>query len=140
MAPGSRQARLIEKRQFPVVGDGAGVWSFVHIADAADATVAALERGRRGVYNVVDDDPSPVSEWLPAAARMLGARRPFRIPRFVARMVVGEAGLAMMTQLRGASNARAKRELNWQPVHRSWRESLMADEPSPADVASQLSA
>ena len=91
---------MVRKRKFPVVGDGGGVWSFVHIADAAEATVAAIEHGTRGVYNVVDDDPAPVAEWLPALARTLGAKKPMRVPRFVGRMFAGEAGVAMMTERR----------------------------------------
>jgi len=88
------------------------VWSFIHVADAADATVAAVEHGSRGVYNVVDDDPAPVAVWLPALAQELGAKKPVRVPRFVGRMFAGEAGVLMMTELRGASNAKAKRELD----------------------------
>jgi nucleoside-diphosphate-sugar epimerase len=121
MEPGSEQFELIRKRKFPVVGDGAGVWSFIHIADAAEATVAAVEKGGRGVYNIVDDDPAPVAEWLPALAAMLGAKKPIRVPRFVGRLAAGPAGVMLMTELRGASNAKAKRELGWQPAHSSWR-------------------
>jgi nucleoside-diphosphate-sugar epimerase len=113
---------LLRRRKFPVVGDGSGVWSFVHVEDAADATVAAVERGRRGVYNVVDDEPAPVAEWLPVAAAAVGARPPRRVPRWVGRLLAGEAATVMMTEVRGASNEKAKRELNWQPRHSSWRE------------------
>jgi nucleoside-diphosphate-sugar epimerase len=109
-----------------VVGDGGGVWSFIHVADAADATVAAIEHGHRGVYNVVDDDPASVAEWLPSLAQELGAKRPRRVPRFVGRLFAGEAGVVMMTELRGASNAKAKRELRWAPAHPSWRHGLTA--------------
>ncbi len=91
------------------------MWSFIHVADAAEATVAAVEHGSRGVYNVVDDDPAPVAEWLPALAQELGAKKPMRVPRFVGRLFAGEFGVVMMTELRGASNAKAKRELAWQP-------------------------
>jgi nucleoside-diphosphate-sugar epimerase len=122
MAPGGEMFETIRSRKFPVVGSGAGVWSFVHIGDAADATVAAIERGHRGVYNVVDDDPAPVAVWLPALARMLGARKPMHIPRFIGRLFTGEAGVVMMTEARGASNAKAKRELSWRPAHPSWRD------------------
>jgi nucleoside-diphosphate-sugar epimerase len=122
LAPGQAQFELVRKRKFPLVGDGGGVWSFIHIADAAEATVAAVEHGSRGVYNVVDDDPAPVAEWLPALAQSLGARKPMRVPRFVGRLFAGEAGDVMMTELRGASNAKAKRELAWRPAHPSWRE------------------
>ena len=124
MAPGSEQFELIRKRKFPVVGDGAGVWSFVHIADAAEATVAAVENGGRGVYNIVDDDPAPVAEWLPALAQMLGAKKPMRVPRFIGRLAAGPAGVVLMTELRGASNAKAKRELGWHPAHPTWRQGL----------------
>ncbi|ONI73672.1 dehydrogenase [Kribbella sp. ALI-6-A] len=124
MAPGSEQLELIRKRKFPVVGDGGGVWSFVHIADAAEATVAAVEHGGRGVYNIVDDDPAPVAEWLPELAAMLGAKKPMRVPRFIGRLAAGPAGVVLMTELRGASNAKAKRELGWQPAHPTWRQGI----------------
>jgi nucleoside-diphosphate-sugar epimerase len=124
LAPGGEHSELIRKRRFPVVGDGAGVWSFVHVADAAEATVAALDRGERGIYNIVDDDPAPVSEWLPAIARGLGAKPPRRVPRWLARILAGEAATVMMTEVRGASNVKAKRELDWVPAHPSWRAEL----------------
>src|SRR5215210_3426726 len=126
MAPGGEQFEMIRRRKFPLVGDGGGVWSFIHVADAAEATVAAVERGRRGVYNVVDDDPAPVTKWLPALARELGAKKPMRVPRFVGRLFGGEVGAVMMTELRGASNAKAKRELGWRPAHPSWRDGFSA--------------
>ena len=126
MAPGEDQFELVRKHKLPLVGNGAGVWSFVHVADAADATVAAIEHGKRGVYNVVDDEPAPVAEWLPALAQELGARKPMRVPRFVGRMFAGEAGTVMMTDVRGASNAKAKRELAWRPAHPSWRQGFAA--------------
>jgi nucleoside-diphosphate-sugar epimerase len=126
MAPDGEQSEFVRKRKFPVIGDGGGVWSFIHIADAADATVAAVERGDRGVYNVVDDDPAKVAEWLPALARELGAKKPRRVPRFVGRLFAGEAGVVAMTDARGASNAKAKRELRWRPAHPSWREGFEA--------------
>jgi nucleoside-diphosphate-sugar epimerase len=122
IAPGGEQYEMIRKRKVPLVGDGGGVWSFIHIADAAAATVAAVEHGKRGVYNVVDDDPAPVAEWLPALARTLGAKKPVRVPRFVGRLFAGEVGAVMMTELRGASNAKAKQELGWRPAHPSWRD------------------
>ncbi|NDU74937.1 NAD-dependent epimerase/dehydratase family protein [Actinomadura sp. DSM 109109] len=128
MAPGSAQLEMIRKRRFPVVGDGGGVWSFVHIADAAEATVAAVENGGRGVYNIVDDDPAPVAEWLPELAAKLGAKKPMRVPRFVGRLAAGPAGVVLMTELRGASNAKAKRELGWHPAHPSWRQGLQVAE------------
>jgi nucleoside-diphosphate-sugar epimerase len=126
MAPGGEMSEMIRKRRFPLVGDGGGVWSFIHVADAADATVAAVEHGSRGVYNVVDDDPAPVAEWLPALARTLGAKKPLRVPRFVVRLFAGEAGVVMMTDVRGASNAKAKRELAWYPAYPSWRQGFAA--------------
>ncbi len=119
---GGEQVEMVRKRRIPVVGNGRGVWSFVHIADAAEATVAALERGSRGVYNIVDDDPAPVAEWLPQLAQQLGAKPPMRVPKFVGRLAAGEAGVIMFTDMRGASNAKAKRELGWQPAHPSWRQ------------------
>src|SRR5919202_2679225 len=122
LAPGAEQFELVRRRKFPLVGAGSGVWSFIHVADAAEATVAAIERGHRGIYNVVDDDPAPVAEWLPALAQTLGAKKPVRVPRFVGRLFAGQAGVVMMTELRGASNAKAKRELAWRPTHPSWRE------------------
>jgi nucleoside-diphosphate-sugar epimerase len=126
LAPGAAQVELVRRRKFPLVGDGGGVWSFIHVADAAEATVAAVEHGNRGVYNVVDDDPAPVAEWLPALAQELGAKKPVRVPRFIGRLFAGEAGAVMMTELRGASNAKAKRELGWSPAHPSWREGFAA--------------
>ncbi len=126
LARGQEQFELVRRRKFPVVGGGGGVWSFIHVADAAEATVAAVEHGSRGVYNVVDDDPAPVAEWLPALARTLGAKKPMRMPRFIARPFAGEAGVMMMTELRGASNAKAKRELAWRPAHPSWRQGFAA--------------
>jgi nucleoside-diphosphate-sugar epimerase len=126
MAPGEEQFELIRRRKFPLVGDGAGVWSFIHVADAAEATMAAIEQGTRGVYNVVDDDPAPVAEWLPALAQTLGAKKPMRVPRFVGKLFTGEAGVMMMTAVRGASNAKAERELGWRPAHPSWRQGFAA--------------
>jgi len=126
LEPGSAQLDMIRKRKFPLVGDSGGIWSFIHIADAADATVAALEHGRRGIYNIADDDPAPIADWLPAIADEIGAKKPMRVPRFVARMVAGETGVVMMTELRGISNAKAKRELGWQPAHSTWRHGFLA--------------
>ncbi len=126
MAPGGEQFEPVRQRRFPLVGDGGAVWSFIHVADAAEATVAAVERGSRGVYNVVDDDPAPVAEWLPVLAQTLGAKKPMRVPRFIGRLFAGEPGVVMMTEIRGASNAKAKRELAWRPAHPSWREGFAA--------------
>ena len=126
MSPGGELSEMIRKRRFPLVGDGGGVWSFIHIADAAEATVAAVTHGARGVYNVVDDDPAPVAEWLPALAQALGAKKPIRVPRFIVRLVAGQAGVVMLTDARGASNAKAKRELAWRPAYPSWRQGFTA--------------
>jgi nucleoside-diphosphate-sugar epimerase len=126
LAVGGEQFEMVRKRKFPVVGDGAGMWSFVHVADAAEATVAAVARGRRGIYNVVDDEPAPVAEWLPVLAQQAGAPKPWRVPRFVGRLLAGEAAVVMMTDVRGASNGKAKRELGWAPRHASWRQGFAA--------------
>jgi nucleoside-diphosphate-sugar epimerase len=113
---------VIRRRRFPIVGRGTGVWSLVHIDDAAGATAAALERGAPGVYNVADDAPAPVSEWLPELSRILGAKPPRRVPVWLGRLVAGDAAVSMMTQIRGADNAKAKRELGWTPIWATWRE------------------
>jgi 2-alkyl-3-oxoalkanoate reductase len=124
LAPDAVMAALIRKRRFPIVGDGGGVWSHVHIEDAAAATAVAVERGRPGVYNIVDDEPAPVREWLPVLASALGAKRPRRIPRWLGRLAAGEMATLMMTEARGASNAKAKRELGWTPRYASWRQGV----------------
>jgi nucleoside-diphosphate-sugar epimerase len=111
----------LRRRRMPVVGSGDGVWSFVHVDDAADATVAALS-APPGTYNVVDDEPAAVRDWLPALARAAGAPRPLRVPAFIARLAAGDYGVQVMTAGQGASSARAKRELEWGPGHASWRE------------------
>ncbi len=113
---------LVRRRRMPIVGDGAGVWSFIHIEDAARAAVAAMTHGAPGIYNIVDDEPAPVSEWLPYLARTVGGKPPRAVPEWIARFAIGEAGVSMMTRIRGASNARAKRELGWRPAYASWRE------------------
>jgi nucleoside-diphosphate-sugar epimerase len=115
-------ARRVRSRRFPVVGKGSGVFSFIHVDDAADATVAAVERGPAGIYNIVDDEPAPMREWLPLYAEAIGAKSPLRIPRIVARVLGGDAAATMSTELRGASNEKAKRELGWSPAHPSWRQ------------------
>jgi nucleoside-diphosphate-sugar epimerase len=112
----------VRKRLVPVVGRGTGIWSFVHIDDAARATVQAVERGAPGIYNIVDDEPAPVAEWLPTLAAAIGAQPPRRLPAWLARLAIGQHGVVMMTEVRGASNAKAKRELNWRPAWPSWRE------------------
>ena len=120
--PDGEQIEMIRKRRFPVVGDGAGIWSLVHIQDAASATAAALERGEPGLYNVVDDEPVPVSVLLPELAKTIGAKPPRHVPRWLGRLLAGEGMTIMMTEARGASNAKAKRELGWEPRYPSWRQ------------------
>jgi 2-alkyl-3-oxoalkanoate reductase len=126
--PGSAISRTgsfaaeLARRRLPIVGGGGGVWSFVHLEDAARATVAALANGASGAYNIVDDEPAPVCEWLPALADALGAPRPLRVPAWLARPLAGSYGVMTMTTAQGASNALAKRELGWQPRRASWRQ------------------
>ena len=115
-------AAMVRKRAFPVVGRGTAVYSYIHVDDAASATVAALDHGSPGAYNVVDDDPAIMRDWLPEYADALGARPPRRVPRFIARLAAGKFGLYMSTQLQGATNTKAKRELGWQPRWTSWRQ------------------
>ena len=122
LAPDAPMAAPVRKRQFPIVGDGGGVLSHVHVEDAATATVAAIEHGRAGIYNVVDDEPAPVREWLPVLASALDAKPPRHIPRWLGRLAAGEAATLMMTEVRGASNAKAKRELGWKLRYPSWRQ------------------
>jgi nucleoside-diphosphate-sugar epimerase len=113
----------IRHRRLPLIGDGAGCWSFLHIDDAASATVKAIERGKAGnVYNIVDDEPAQAKEWLPALAQMLGAKPPFHVPAWIARIAAGEHIVSMMTQGRAGSNVKAKKDLDWRPAHPSWRE------------------
>jgi nucleoside-diphosphate-sugar epimerase len=119
--PEAMMTKIVRKRRFPIIGDGGGVWSFVHIEDAASATVAAVDHGAPGIYNVVDDEPAPVHEWLPFLAEQMGAKKPLRVPRFVGRLLAGEAPVLQMTEVRGASNAKAKRVLGWQPRWSTWR-------------------
>lgn len=113
--------KMVRRRQLPVIGGGGGIWSFIHTMDAARATVAAITRGSRGIYNIADDEPAKVSTWLPFFAKAIGAKPPYRIPHWLGELLVGKAGVMMMTQIRGCSNAKAKRELNWTPVYSSWR-------------------
>jgi nucleoside-diphosphate-sugar epimerase len=122
--PGASESmvELVRARKMPIVGKGTGVWSFIHLDDAASATVAAVERGEAGVYNVVDDDPAPVAEWLPHLADAVGAKPPMRLPVWLARLAAGEVVVRWMTEGRGASNEKAKRELDWQPAWPSWRD------------------
>lgn len=113
---------LLRKGKMPVVGGGTGVWSFVHIDDVASATVAAIDRGAPGIYNIVDDEPAPVNQWMPFLAEQVGGRNPMRLPAWLARPLIGEFGVALMTSVRGSSNAKAKRELGWTPSYPTWRE------------------
>ena len=117
----------VRKRQFPVVGNGAGYCSWVHLDDAASATVLAVELGAKGVFDIVDDDPAPASEWLPYLASVAGAKRPMRVPVWLARPLAGEVAVTMMTEGRGFSNAKAKRELGWELRYPSWRQGFKAE-------------
>ncbi len=133
---------LVRARKVPIVGQGTGIWSWIHVDDAAAATICAIERGAPGVYNIVDDDPAPASEWLPYLAHCVGAKPPRRVPVWLARLLAGEVIVSMMTQIRGSSNAKAKRELGWEPRWKSWREVFRyalgepAAPPADADGAS----
>jgi nucleoside-diphosphate-sugar epimerase len=122
--PGASESMLgpVRKRQLPVIGGGTGVWSFCHIEDAATATAAAVTRGAPGIYNIVDDDPAPVADWLPFLASCLGAKPPLRVPARLGRLLAGEAVVSMMTEIRGSSNKKARRELGWSPRYASWRD------------------
>lgn len=115
-------AALVRKRRLPVIGAGTGVWSFVHVDDAATATLAAIDRGASGAYNVADDEPVAVADWLPALARALDAPPPRHVPVWLGRLAAGAVGVSMMTRIRGASNAKAKRELGWRPRYATYRE------------------
>jgi nucleoside-diphosphate-sugar epimerase len=121
LGDGGEMVEGIRKRQLPIVGDGGGVTSFLHVEDAAAATVAALERGAPGVYNVVDDEPAPSSLWVPELAKAVGAKPPRRVPVWLAKPLIGEAGVWLMTKAPGASNGKAKAELAWTPRYASWR-------------------
>jgi nucleoside-diphosphate-sugar epimerase len=125
LAADGNQLGLLRKRRWPLIGNSEGVWSFIHVADAAEATVAAIERGSRGIYHVVEDDPPAAAEWLPVVAKRLGAPPPLRVPLWLGRLLGGEAAAIVMTEIRGASNAKAKRDLGWQPKH-NWRVDLGA--------------
>ena len=125
-APDGFYAAAARKRMFPIVGTGAGIWSFIHVDDAAAATLAAVTRGEPGIYNVVDDEPVAVRDWIPVFARSVGAGRQLRVPTLVGRLAGGRAAVAAMTTQRGASNAKARRELGWTPAHASWRDGLAA--------------
>jgi nucleoside-diphosphate-sugar epimerase len=125
-SPDDAQLEAVRRRRFPIVGEGGGILSFVHLDDAAWATMLAVEQGATGVYNIVDDDPAPAREWVPALADAIGAKPPCHVPRWLAHMFAGDAGLVLLTEARGASNAKAKRELGWTLRHPSWREGFRA--------------
>jgi hypothetical protein len=120
----------VRKRQFPIIGDGGGIWPWIHLDDAAAATVLALEHEGPAIYNIVDDDPAPVREWLPVLAQSLDAKPPRRLPTWLARPLAGEAAVVMLTEARGASNAKAKRELGWTLRHPSWGKASSRSTPS----------
>jgi 2-alkyl-3-oxoalkanoate reductase len=126
--PGASDVMLeaLRKRQLPVIGGGGGIWSFIEITDAAAATIAAVDRGAPGVYNIVDDDPAPVAEWLPYLAKVAGVKPPLRLPAWLGRPLAGELVVAQMTSVRGSSNAKARKELGWEPRYASWREGFRA--------------
>ena len=134
--PGSSETlgAILRKRMFPVIGNGAGIVSSTHVDDAANGTVAALERGRKGIYNIVDDDPAPSGEFIPAIAEALGAPKPLRIPAWLGRLLAGDVAVTMMTEGRGSSNAKAKRELGWQPIWPSWRDGFRHGLDSPVPL------
>jgi len=117
---------MLRKRQVPVIGGGTGVWSFIEVTDAAAATIVAVDHGAPGLYNVVDDDPAPVVEWLPYLAQVVGAKPPLRLPAWLGRLLAGEFVVAQMTTSRGYSNEKAKKELGWEPRYASWREGFRA--------------
>jgi len=117
---------MVRKRQIPLIGGGTGIWSFIETGDAAAATVAAVEGGAPGVYNIVDNDPAPVAEWLPYLAEILSAKPPLRVPAWLGHLLAGELVVAQMTSVRGASNEKARKELGWEPRYASWREGFRA--------------
>jgi 2-alkyl-3-oxoalkanoate reductase len=122
LGEGGSLLEQVRKRRLPIVGDGGGVWSFVHLADAAAATALALERGEPGIYNVADDEPAAAHVWMPELAEAIGAKPPRRVPVWLGRLAAGEAGVSMFTQIRGISSAKARRELGWEPGFPSWRD------------------
>ncbi len=124
-SPDGEITRMVQRRQVPIIGSGAGIWSFIHMDDTATATLAAIESNAAGVFNIVDDEPAPVSVWLPELAKTIGAKPPRRIPAWLGRLVMGESGVSMMTKSRGSSNAKAKRVLGWQPIYPSWRQGFL---------------
>ena len=140
--PGSSETLgdILRKRMFPVIGGGAGYVSSTHVDDAAGGTIAALERGHRGIYNIVDDDPARTSDFIPAIADALGAPRPLRIPAWLGRLLAGDVAVTMMTEGRGSSNAKAKRELGWQPIWPSWRDGFRHGLDTPVPLSARMTA
>jgi nucleoside-diphosphate-sugar epimerase len=122
LGAGGEVPDMVRKRRLPIVGGGGGIWSFIHVDDAASATVIAAERSQTGLFNIADDEPAAVSEWLPYLANVLGAKPPLRVPTFVARPMIGQHGITMMTTARGSSNAKARKEMGWAPAYPSWRQ------------------
>jgi len=131
VGPGGEIFEAVRRRRFPIVGRGTGVWSFVHIDDVALATAMALEGGPPGVYNIVDDDPAEVSVWLPELARVIDARSPARVPEWIAQLMIGRAGVSVMTSIRGSSNAKARRLLTWRPLYPTWRDGFSREFGTP---------
>jgi len=129
MTPGGDLFEAVRARKVPVIGGGGGIWSFTHVEDAAAATRLALERAQPGIFNIVDDDPAEVSVWLPELARQLGAKAPYKIPKWIGRLVAGEALVFLMTETPGSSNAKAKRVLGWTPIYPTWREGFTGLNP-----------
>jgi len=126
-APDGAIAAMVRKRQLPVVGNGQGVWSFIHVDDAAAATMAAITSDAPGIYNICDDEPAPVGVWLPAYAKIIGAKPPMHVPAWLAHFLIGEVGVSMMTKIRGASNHKARAALGWQPHFARWRDGFRHD-------------
>jgi nucleoside-diphosphate-sugar epimerase len=140
--PGASEplVKLVSKRRFPIVGRGTGVWSWIHVDDAAAATAAAVERGTRGVYNIVDDEPAEVGTWLPYLADAVGAKRPMHVPVWLGRLAAGEVTVRWMTEGRGSSNAKAKRAFDWRPAWTTWRDGFRYGLTGSADARSRRSA
>ena len=122
IAQDGEMVQLVRRRKLPLIGTGAGIWSFLHVDDAASATRLAIEREAPGIYNIVDDDPAPVATWLPELASAVGSKAPYRLPAWLGRWIIGDSGLSVMTKVRGSSNAKAKRALDWHPRYTSWRD------------------
>lgn len=126
LTAGGGQIDLVRRRQFPIIGRGTGIWSFAHIEDVAEATAHAIAQGATGIYNVVDDDPAAVAEWLPYVARLMGAKPPLHVPRWLGRLMVGDHIAVLMNDIRGASNAKIKQRLGWRPKYATWRDGFRA--------------